>query len=234
MDYNQVEEDLADATMVGLTTMQYGSEDEADPMIFSPQERLQQKINEPLFEDDDKPVKVTAKMAAQGRKAMKEKLDKVTGQQKSEILHKIGLYYEHFPFLKETAPKKKYTVKDKIEVLSEELERCKSNLASANAFTELLQCEKVLGWFTGLALHTFGYSGQFENQFEELREFRMPELKELSIKYEDFFAHGPEFRYFFKYLRVIYLAIDLSKKNKTFNFQNQEAAEEMTDKYASL
>ncbi len=253
-DYDSDEDmgTLRDATMFGITTdgvnatKKYNAgevEEEAAPQQAQAPpppnafQRLQQKIAEPLFKDK---FKVTAKMAEEGRKIMREKVEGVETAKKSAILNRILNYYTHFPYVKEKAIRKKLTIETQLPILVEEELRIKRELSQSNAFEALKHLDNLATWSTELLLiNTFSVPANGLAEFSKSAQFMVEqELKELSIEYGDYLTAGPEFRYMMKFMQRIFVIIrrnqSMGMGSMATNEINQVVRDQLQKDYQDL
>jgi len=132
---------------------------------------------------------------------------------KQDLLNKIGKYYELFP--DKIQQNKKITAQCKLSVVEAELERCQRVLKSSACMDNVRKADIFLNAFVeNICTHYFyvpiyGLAAEAKASQLVVEE----ELKELSIKYEWWFAAGPEWRYMMKFLSRIQAVLEENKKN---------------------
>lgn len=185
--------------------------------------------------------KVTAKVAAQGRQIMMDKLEEEDMMKKQALLTKISQYHNAFPFLKESCPIKKPSTKQSLKWLIEEVSRCKSELDNKNAYETIKHLDIILNWAVEkTSINWFGIPAQgLSKVAKESQELVEQELRELSVKYADRLATGPEYRYGMKFLSRLSAVIDANKNMHGFgNAQEEDMSpdqqKEMNDKYKDM
>jgi len=142
-----------------------------------------------------------------------EQLEGVDSAAKSKILMQIDLYYRYFPELAEFQGKKKiFTGKTSLEELQGEIERCKTVLNSRESLQNVKTFDLLL--FRGiesLGVHIFKFPlwGLSQNCLDT-QDTVDQELKEISIKYNQFFSSAVEFRYAIKVMTRIKQVYDIN------------------------
>ncbi len=185
------------------------------------------------------PIKVTKRMASEGRKGVQEKLEGVTSDAKAKILGRIEKYYQYFKELEPKGKKKRLTIKDSIEVLLIEERRCKNELSQANVLNSVKALDLFFEGFVlenglkymGLPVH--GLAAEAKKSQHVMEQ----ELKEFAIKYSDLFSAGPEWRYTVKLLQRIEWV--MRRNGKMINapmadFMDTQTEEEMRQRYSDL
>ncbi len=186
------------------------------------------------------PIKVTRKMATEGRKGIQEKLEGVTADAKAKVLGRIEKYYQYFKELEPKGGKKKrVSLKDSMEVLLIEENRCKNELSQANVLSSVKALDLFFEGFVlenglkfmGLPVH--GLAAEAKKSQHVMEQ----ELKEFAIKYSDLFSAGPEWRYCVKILQRIEWV--MRRNGKMVNapladFMDTQTEEEMRERYSDL
>jgi len=247
-----VEGELLDAANFALTTdaveMQMRQED--DPRMdgatahFGPpptrQEILQQKIDSPAFDTREK-FTVPARVAEQGRKAIREAIDSEEAFEKQKILNRILKYYTFFPQMKANAPKKgRFSQDDPIKTLIQEEERIKHDLNDGNAYEAIKKCDILFTYYgVEVPATAFGIPAQgLAMEAKMSQHIVEQELKEFAVLYGDWFSTGPEWRYMLKKLAMLG---EVMKRNQggiqLRDVQEQltpEQEEDLAEKYKNL
>jgi len=177
---------------------------------------IQEKIQQPLIKPANKETfHVTAKMAEQGRKVMTEKLANEETYRKQKIVERIDQYYEYWPELKETAPKKgKFSTADSEKVLNLELERCMRNKNRRKTLDKVKKVDLMFNWGIEKIVGAFGVDARGLGYEAKLSQHMIEEeLKELAMEYGDTFNTSVEFDYaMFTFQRLL----GVIERNKQF------------------
>lgn len=158
-----------------------------------------------------------------------EKLNNPPVDRKATLLANINAYYNYFPALEKTNPRKGgWTHRCSIEDLQAEVERCKCTLNSMNAYNTCckldigfnLVIEHALVNIMGIPVHGLA------KEAKESQAILEQELLELSIKYESFFSMSPETRYLIKSMQRIYMLMDrnynITQKRRDDQYRDAE------------
>lgn len=246
---SQMRADLNDASLFGLSRTALGKNDDnveglgvGESLVhiqdawksnnnIQEMPQLQHNTPPPLFKD---PVKVTAKLAEQGRKLVREKLDAEQTAEKYELLKRITQYHEYWPDLKETAIRKKFNLDTSLAILKAEVERCEKERSSSNALEAVKSIDAI---FKGAvieptAIHifklpAFGY-GRVAKDTQSMLE---DEFKELSIKYGHYFGSSVEFRYLMKSIVQLNQVIQANKKRNGEEVISEKNMSNLNKKY---
>lgn len=250
MDEDAVLEELAQTAMGGMST--HGvqatkdrmerealgiSDDipdyETEPVDIGPPEK------EELPHWSPEPIKITRKMATEGRRGIQEKLEGVTADAKAKVLGRIEKYYQYFKELEPKGKKKKLSLKDSMDVLLIEERRCKNELSQANVLNSVKALDLFFEGFVlenglkfmGLPVH--GLAAEAKKSQHVMEQ----ELKEFAIKYSDLFSAGPEWRYTVKLLQRIEWVMRRNGKlvsSQMADFMDAGTAEELSQRYSDL
>lgn len=157
--------------------------------------------------------------------------------QKQKLMDTLTQYYTYFPFLEESAPKK-ISFRDSVNVLEEEISRCKSCLSRNNVLENVKRADIFLHsgiekFLTSINVpcHGLTYAAkQSQDVFDQ-------ELKEIAIKYQSWFTTGPELRYLMGIITRIDLIVKANSSGVFFNQEpnlNAEEVEQLKNKFNNL
>lgn len=148
-----------------------------------------------------------------------------------KLINSINSYYNLFPDLKNTS---KLIINEKTsnKVLEDEVARCQEMLKVMNAFESCKRLDLLLNKIVGIVgSQYFGLPLQgLGIHAEETQSMVLEELKELSIKYQDFFCLSPESRYLMKFVQRVVAVMQLSESES----QSSVDYDEISKKYQDL
>lgn len=134
--------------------------------------------------------------------------------EKKKLLMQIDMYHNFYPELKDSCPRKgKWSFKTNIRDLQEEIQRCKTKQATERAFSSMLMADKFFNYGIEWSCIQAGFPAHgLAAQAAASQDMVMDELRELSIKYVDWFDMGPEARYCFKLFNRVNFIIMQNQK----------------------
>lgn len=193
-------EELKDAVMMGLTSIP------EQPIEENPIPKVSKRVN---------PRSIERK-----KKELKQKFDKKVNPTDDEVykkllVSKISKYHSHFPSL---SIKRKVSLEWKVKELEEEYSRCQDTLNTENCVEQIKSLDNLLNLVLENIMLSFGKtyaSGFYQKCFEMQDTFFDQELHELAIKYEEWLAHGPEFRLLYKKVQIM-----MEMRNVTMGMNN--------------
>lgn len=129
--------------------------------------------------------------------------------EKTKLLKQIEMYHNFYPDIKESCPRKsKWSLRVSLKDMLDELQRCKQKLSIDRAFQAMLTADKFLNFAVEQGVCYMGYPAHgLAAQAAASQDMVMDELRELSIKYVDWFDMGPEARYCIKLLQRVNFVI---------------------------
>lgn len=166
----------------------------------------------------------------------KDKVDKtMETENKQRCINTINKYHRYFPQLQDSSSKKKWTVRQSLDELKQEISRCQHELAADSALEDVMSAEIIFNGGIEWILTSMGIDvGGLAIEAKSSQDIVMDELKELSIKYEDFFASGPEWRYMVKFMRRIYLVHQMNTSMTANMYASPGVSPEHSKMYADL
>lgn len=123
--------------------------------------------------------------------------DGASDRAKTEKIHRLNKYYQYFPDLKSAHHRSPFGLNEK--ELDDELRRCQICLDTEDCLDTVKKLDILSMWITEIGLNNLGYPVHgLVPEAKATQHIVEKELKELSIKYNDWIQTGPEFRYMMK------------------------------------
>lgn len=123
--------------------------------------------------------------------------DGASDRAKTDKIHRLNKYYQYFPELKSGQHRSPFGLNEK--ELDDELARCQLSLDTEDCLDTVKKLDILSMWITEIGLNNLGYPIRgLVPEAKATQHIVEKELKELSIKYNDWIQTGPEFRYMMK------------------------------------